>query len=107
MTEPAKQTLLILGASGDLTARLLLPGLGMLLAAHETEELLLVGSGMEDWNDDKWQQTIRDSFAEAGATGELVDSVAASAIYLQADVTDGTDLKKLFDPRSAFVCAGS
>ena len=80
MTEPATQTLLILGASGDLTARLLLPGLGMLLAAHETEELLLVGSGMEDWDDNKWQQTIRNSFAEAGATGELVDSVAASAI---------------------------
>ena len=97
MTEPARQTLLILGASGDLTARLLLPGLGKLLAAHETEELLLVGSGMEDWDDDKWRRTIRDSFAEAGATGELVDSVAASAIYVQADVTDGTDLKKLFD----------
>ena len=37
------QTLLILGASGDLTARLLLPGLGGLLATGSVGELQLVG----------------------------------------------------------------
>ena len=33
VAESARQTLLILGAGGDLTARLLLPGLGSLLAS--------------------------------------------------------------------------
>ena len=34
-TDPTRQTLLILGATGDLTARLLLPGLGALVASGE------------------------------------------------------------------------
>jgi glucose-6-phosphate 1-dehydrogenase len=41
------KTLLILGASGDLSARLLLPGLGGLLTAHPDKKLRLVGSGIE------------------------------------------------------------
>ena len=40
-----KQTLLILGATGDLTARLLLPGLAGLLAAGSGGGLSLVGTG--------------------------------------------------------------
>lgn len=38
------QTLLILGARGDLTARLLLPGLGVLVAASSLDGLYLIGS---------------------------------------------------------------
>ncbi|MGE5763612.1 MAG: hypothetical protein ACM3ZF_06995, partial [Mycobacterium leprae] len=41
------QTLLILGATGDLTARLLLPGLAGLLATGDVQDLSLVGSGRE------------------------------------------------------------
>ena len=42
--EPIK-TLLILGASGDLSGRLLLPGVGGLVTAHPGKPLRLVGSG--------------------------------------------------------------
>ncbi len=94
MTGPA-QTLLILGASGDLTARLLLPGLGALLADEPGRDLLLAGSGMEDWDDERWRETARKSFAVDGATGTHVDEVASNAIYIQADVTRGADLAKL------------
>jgi glucose-6-phosphate 1-dehydrogenase len=45
-TAADQQTLLILGASGDLTARLLLPGLGRLAAVDGPGRLSLVGSGM-------------------------------------------------------------
>jgi len=45
--EREQQTLLILGAAGDLTARLLLPGLGTLLAGGAMEDLLLIGSGRD------------------------------------------------------------
>ena len=47
-----RQTLLILGASGDLTARLLLPGLGRLVAAGGPAGLSLLGSGAQDWDDE-------------------------------------------------------
>jgi len=90
-----QQTLLILGASGDLTARLLLPGLGALLTQSEFGELLLVGSGIEDWDDDHWRSIVKESFAEGEASGETVDRAAEGAIYLQADVTSADDIKKL------------
>ena len=46
---PRPHTLLILGAAGDLTARLLLPGLGTLLADDDDSDLLLIGRGSDDW----------------------------------------------------------
>ena len=98
----SEQTLLILGASGDLTARLLLPGLGALLEAEPEHDLLLLGAGMEDWDDERWRETAKQSFAEE-ASGKRVDEVVANAIYLQADVTDPADLKKLFEACSGQV----
>ncbi|MEA2439963.1 MAG: glucose-6-phosphate 1-dehydrogenase [Thermoleophilaceae bacterium] len=93
----AGQTLLILGASGDLTARLLLPGLGGLLASGVGDGLLLIGSGMEDWDDEHWRKRVAESFAAAGAGGPAVEAVVESTRYLQADVTAGADLRKLLD----------
>jgi glucose-6-phosphate 1-dehydrogenase len=92
-----KQTLMILGASGDLTSRLLLPGLGALLATGAGEGLTLLGSGMEDWDDEHWRGRVRDSFAAGSATGPEVDAVAESARYMQADVTAEEDLRRLLD----------
>jgi glucose-6-phosphate 1-dehydrogenase len=92
-----RQTLLILGASGDLTARLLLPGFGSLIADQPEKDLLLIGSGMNDWDDERWRGVVSKSFAEDGASGAKVDEVAANAIYLKADVTDGVALKGLLD----------
>lgn len=51
LRRPAVKTLLILGAGGDLTARLLLPGLSGLLAAGGARRLQLVGSDRDDWDD--------------------------------------------------------
>jgi glucose-6-phosphate 1-dehydrogenase len=94
---PARQTLLILGASGDLTARLLLPGLGGLLASGAGAGLSLVGSGTEDWDDERWRRRVRESFAAQGASGPEVEAVARTARYLRADVTDERDLRALLD----------
>ncbi|MGK2932063.1 MAG: glucose-6-phosphate dehydrogenase [Solirubrobacterales bacterium] len=96
----SEQTLLILGASGDLTARLLLPGLGALLQAEPERELLLVGSGTDDWDDRRWRSVAAKSFAEE-SSGSKVDEVATNAIYVQADVTDPADLETLLE-----ACAG-
>ena len=105
MTDPApqatqfsgSQTLLILGASGDLTARLLLPGLGGLLANGGAPNLTLLGSGTHEWQDESWRQTVADSFATVKADGPDVERVARTARYLQADVTQEDDLRHLLE----------
>jgi glucose-6-phosphate 1-dehydrogenase len=97
MTTSAQQTLLILGASGDLTARLLLPGLGRLIAAGGLAELSLVGSGMDDWDDDRWRERVRASFATVDADGERETEVVKTARYVPADVTRPDDLRRLLD----------
>jgi glucose-6-phosphate 1-dehydrogenase len=92
-----RKTLLILGASGDLTARLLLPGLGGLLAKGVGEGLSLIGSAADDWDDGRWRSQVAHSFAEGDAHGELVETVAKNANYFVADATAEGDLKRLLD----------
>ena len=92
-----RQTLLILGASGDLTARLLLPGLGGLLASGVGRDLHVLGSSADDWDDDRWRSRIAESFAAAEAGGEQPDAVVRSARYIGADATAEDDLRRLLD----------
>lgn len=91
----AGQTLLVLGATGDLAGRLLLPGLAGLLAAGDGPELLLLGSGVEDWDDERWRRRVGESFA--AADGDRVAAAARRTRYLQADVTREEDLRRLLD----------
>jgi glucose-6-phosphate 1-dehydrogenase len=99
MSDAAQQTLLILGASGDLAGRLLLPGLGALLAGGGGKDLLLVGSGRHGWDDDRWRKRVADSFAAVGARGRQVDAVVKGTRYLEADVSVEGDLRRLLDTR--------
>lgn len=92
-----EQTLLILGASGDLTARLLLPGLGALLSTGDVAGLELIGSALEEWDDDRWRGHIAESFATESAHGPQVEAVLSTARYLRTDVTDADDLRALLD----------
>lgn len=107
-TPPATRTLLVLGASGDLAGRLLLPGLGQLLASGRGEGLRLVGSGVEPWDDARWRDRVRETFAVAGsgdpetveptdgdAVAGVLASVEASTTYLAADVTRSEDMTRL------------
>jgi glucose-6-phosphate 1-dehydrogenase len=97
----SKQTLLVLGASGDLAGRLLLPGLGNLLASGG-EEVSLVGCDIVDWDDERWRNRVAESFAAAGASGDGPDGVARSTRYLSANVTDEGDWRRVID-----ACEGS
>ncbi|MBG0562587.1 glucose-6-phosphate dehydrogenase [Actinoplanes aureus] len=84
------QTLIILGASGDLTARLLLPGLGALLATGQVPGLSLIGAARDDWDDDHWRRRVAESFGDGVAT-----DVAERARYLPTDVTKADDLRRV------------
>lgn len=90
-------TLLILGASGDLSSRLLLPALGQLLTQQPDRRVTLVGSGREPWTDAHWRHVVRASFATVKASGAAVDALLADAHYLRADITDPDDLSRLFE----------
>jgi len=97
VTARGERTLLILGASGDLAARLLLPGLGGLLASGRAEGLSLVGSAVDDWDDERWRDRVAESFAAGGGTGGQADAVAREARFVQADVTSESDWRRLLD----------
>jgi glucose-6-phosphate 1-dehydrogenase len=89
-------TLVILGACGDLTVRLLLPGLAGLLSRRGLG-VRLVGGDRNDWNDDRWRGLLTWAFAAAGATGPEVDAVLAAARYMRADVAVPTDLQRVLE----------
>ena len=92
-------TLLVLGADGDLSNRLLLPGLGTLLASdwRPERELLLLGAGLKDLSQAAWHKRVRESFAGAGARGRRATDTARRSRYVKADVSNIDDLARLLD----------
>ncbi len=88
-------TLLILGASGDLTSRLLLPALGQLLTNEPDRRLKLIGAGAEEWTDVHWRHVVRTSFSTMKAKGAAVDDLLQNTHYLSADVTKPDELSRL------------
>ena len=93
-------TLIIFGAGGDLTQRLLLPGLGQLLDSSRGYEVKLIGVGFDPMTDSDWRKRVETSFAAGGSKGGLSASVAANAEYLQADVTKPDDLHRILEAAS-------
>jgi glucose-6-phosphate 1-dehydrogenase len=86
------KTLLILGASGDLTGRLLLPGLARLLAGGRAEGLKLVGAGSDAWTPGQWRERVHKAFADAAKSADPAGKKALAAVekettYRQLDVT--------------------
>lgn len=97
----SQRTLVILGACGDLTARLLLPGLGQLLSAElpshpALEGLQLIGVGAEELSDEQWRERVAASFQAVSASGLRVAAVLRSTRYLKKDVTRSDDLREIF-----------
>lgn len=89
------KTLVILGASGDLTGRLLLPGLARLIVSGRAPGLKLIGAGSDDWTPEKWQERLDTSFKAALDAGiattpagiKALDEVKKNSRYAKLDVT--------------------
>ncbi|GGC90996.1 glucose-6-phosphate 1-dehydrogenase [Tersicoccus solisilvae] len=90
-------TLVIVGVTGDLSSRLLLPALGQLLTREKKRKLRLIGVGTEDWDDAKLAQTLKASFETSSAKGAAVTDLIKHATYVRADVTDRDDVQRLVD----------
>ena len=91
----AVRTLIILGADGDLTSRLLLPALGQLLTRDDKRRVTLLGAGMHEWDAGKWRSVVEESFASVDANGPAVDALLKGTDFVSGDVTDGEHLKEL------------
>ncbi|MGH1548349.1 glucose-6-phosphate dehydrogenase [Leifsonia poae] len=91
----AVDTLVILGASGDLTSRLLLPAIGQLLTDQPQRSISLVGSAGDDLDADAWRAIITKSFATVGAKGDAVEKLLKETRYVRADATSADDLQNL------------
>lgn len=87
------ETLVILGAGGDLTSRLLLPGLGSYLASSRGTVIRLIGTGRHETTDARWREQV--GHALAATPSALADEVVADARFLPADATVAADLERV------------
>lgn len=90
-------TLLILGASGDLARRLLLPGLGSLLKVEPDREVRVLGADRADLSQQEWTDKVRESFAEAEAPQDAIDRLAMQTTYQQTDALEEGQLRELIE----------
>ena len=85
------ERLAIFGATGDLTARYLLPGLASLRAAGQLDaQFQLTGAGREDWDTGafrEWAASQLDRHAPR-LPGRILQAVASTARYRRVDVAD-------------------
>lgn len=86
-------TLVILGAGGDLTSRLLLPGLASLLASSRGRHLQLIGVDRGEMTDAAWRKKVTAAFGDESS--DLGDRVARESFYLQADASSASDLEQV------------
>lgn len=87
------ETLVILGAGGDLTSRLLLPGVASYLASSRGQALQLIGVDRAARTDDEWRNAVRTAFAASPSA--LGAQVADGASWMQADVSQAADLERI------------
>ncbi|GMA33237.1 glucose-6-phosphate dehydrogenase [Litorihabitans aurantiacus] len=94
-------TLVILGASGDLTRRLLLPGIGSLLAHEPDRDVRVIGADRDSRPDGDFEAEVRAALTEGGAGATCVDRVAGSSSYVSLDATDHGALTDLLRAAAA------
>jgi glucose-6-phosphate 1-dehydrogenase len=92
--------LVLFGASGDLAGRFLLPALAALRAAGRlTDELVIVGSAREDWDDDAFRDHAAERLAEHAqdVPSQHREAMTQALRYRSADLTDATDVASVLD----------
>lgn len=93
----AVTTLLVLGASGDLASRLLLPGLADLLVSGQGADLDvdLVGVDAAEHDQGWWSERVRAAVDRAGVSGPRVEALVHGSRYVRLDVTAPGELAGL------------
>ncbi|MCV2490149.1 glucose-6-phosphate dehydrogenase [Geodermatophilus sp. YIM 151500] len=94
-----RRSLVILGGSGDLTGRLLLPSLARLEASGDLADVGLLGVSREDLDDDGYRDWARRRLAaHAGDLDEEArERLVGRLRYRPGDVTSSADLRAALD----------
>lgn len=87
------ETLVVFGAGGDLTSRLLLPGLGSFLASPRGRHLALIGVDRGSVTEARWRSQVEKAFS--GTPSTLGSAVARDAAWIPGDATDADDLQRV------------
>lgn len=97
MAPQPSTTLLILGASGDLTSRLLLPGIATLLAAEPERRVEVVGADLRELGEAEWRSRVERALEAGDPEGAAARALLASTRYVASDATDDASLRALLD----------
>lgn len=91
--------LVILGATGDLTGRYLLPALAQLVEAERCPELDVVAVSMEPWDTRRFREHAEERLntRAADVAHEARADLVARLSYLEADVTEARSLSKALE----------
>ena len=87
--------MVIFGATGDLTARLLLPAVAQLVESEALPaDIQIVGSAVEPWSVDKFREHIAQALdAHAAQVSQSTQQTVVSMLdYRPSDVTDPSDV---------------
>lgn len=87
-------TLVILGAGGDLTRRLLLPGLASLLARHD-HDVTVIGAGLDASVAESWRGLVREAVEKAD--GDPTDPRRGDAERTDSEAPSGDRLRRLVE----------
>jgi glucose-6-phosphate 1-dehydrogenase len=92
-------TIVIFGASGDLTSRKLIPALyGLYRKKRLPEPTRVIGFSRTAFSDEEWRATLAEStakFAASEFTGESWQNFAQSIFYQPGDIGDANDFRAL------------
>ena len=96
MNRPEDQVLVIFGASGDLTKRMLMPSLYELHVRQMLpERFVILGTSRKSMSDDEFRLSIRSMLQELkgdkGLNGEEVDRFLQKVYYQPFDPVEGAD----------------
>ena len=121
LAPPPPQSIVIFGASGDLTKRKILPALYNLKAAGLLpERFAIVGYARSDWSEDDFRQHARDAveqFSRTKIDEKVWDALAGDLHYLSGEFDephcfshlieelDGIDQEKRLEGRRLYYCA--
>ena len=91
-----RRTLVVLGGSGDLTGRLLLPALARLAPTGCLDEVDLLAVSREDWDDEAYRDWARQRLTRHAPDlrTDDVERLTARLGHERADVTSAEDLRR-------------
>jgi glucose-6-phosphate 1-dehydrogenase len=90
------QRIVLFGASGDLTARLLMPGIAQLAAEGLLPDgFSIVGSSTRDWTSEEFRERMAAALDlhAAGLVPEVAQAVVGKLDFRSADVTNPVDVR--------------